>query len=81
MLGCFAGVRVHGVLAVNMETNALYTVEAHFGAKALSICTVVDSLVKGENTDSKERKELLGERGPACTRTCNRHKRLRHGLA
>jgi purine-nucleoside phosphorylase len=59
VLGRFAGVRAHGALAVDMETNALYTVAARFGAKALSICTVVDSLVNGEDTDSAERQELF----------------------
>lgn len=59
VLGRFAGVRAHGALAVDMETNALYTVAARFRAKALSICTVVDSLVSGEQTDPAERQELF----------------------
>lgn len=58
-LGRFAGVRAHGAIAVDMETSALYTISARFGAKALSICTVVDSLVNGEQTEPSERQELF----------------------
>lgn len=58
-IGRFAGVRSYGALAVDMETNALYTVAARFGARALSICTVVDSLVTGEDTDAAERQRLF----------------------
>lgn len=58
-LGRFAGVRAHGALSVDMETSALYTIAARFGAKALSICTVVDSMVNGEETDASERQELF----------------------
>ncbi|MBL8583740.1 MAG: purine-nucleoside phosphorylase [Rhizobiaceae bacterium] len=54
-------VRQHGALAVDMETAALYTVVARFGAKALSICTVVDNLVTGEETAENERHELFRE--------------------
>ena len=60
-LGRFAGVRAHGALAVDMETSALYTLAARFGAKALSICTVVDSVVTGEETDTAERQELFAD--------------------
>jgi purine-nucleoside phosphorylase len=30
----------HGVLAVEMEASALYTLAAQYGARALAICTV-----------------------------------------
>ncbi|GAA4113097.1 purine-nucleoside phosphorylase [Aminobacter aganoensis] len=59
VLGRFAGVRAHGALAVDMETSLLYTVAARFRAKALSICTVVDSLVTEEQTETSERQELF----------------------
>ena len=52
-------VRQHGALAVDMETSALYTIAPRFGAKALSICTVVDNLVTGEETAETERYELF----------------------
>ncbi|WP_429095125.1 purine-nucleoside phosphorylase [Aminobacter sp. BE322] len=58
-LARFAGVRASGALTVDMETNALYSIAARFGARALSICTVVDSLVTGEGTDPSERQELF----------------------
>ena len=44
-----------GVLAVEMETNALYTICAKNNVQALSILTVSDSLVTKESTTSKER--------------------------
>ncbi|WP_269929880.1 purine-nucleoside phosphorylase [Aminobacter sp. HY435] len=59
VLGRFAGLRAHGAVAVDMETNALYTVAARFGARALSICTVVDNLVTGEDTAPGERQKLF----------------------
>jgi purine-nucleoside phosphorylase len=43
------------VLAVEMETSALYTLEAKFHRKALSILTVSDHLITGEVTTSEER--------------------------
>ena len=46
-----------GVLAVEMETAALYLNAARAGKNALSICTISDSLVTGEVTTSEERQE------------------------
>src|SRR5690606_17269839 len=43
-LGRFARARVRGVLACDMETASIYGMAQRFGARALSICTVVDSL-------------------------------------
>lgn len=48
-----------GVLAIEMETAALYTLAAKFGVKALSILTVSDSIVTGEETSAKERQETF----------------------
>jgi purine-nucleoside phosphorylase len=45
----------YGILAVEMETAELYTLAAKFGAQALSILTVSDSIVSGEATSSAER--------------------------
>jgi purine-nucleoside phosphorylase len=45
----------YGVLCVEMETAALYTIAAKHGVKALSILTISDSLVTKEFTTSKER--------------------------
>ena len=43
----------YGVLVVEMETNALYTLAAKFKVDALSILTVSDSLVTGEASTSE----------------------------
>ncbi|AVQ16525.1 purine-nucleoside phosphorylase [Fusobacterium gonidiaformans] len=44
-----------GILCVEMETAALYTLAAKFKVKALSILTISDSLVTKEATSSEER--------------------------
>ena len=59
-LGRFAKARARGVLACDMETASIYGMAARFGARALSICTVVDSLVTGEEIDNSERQEVFG---------------------
>lgn len=45
----------YGVLAVEMETAALYTLAAKFGRQALSILTVSDHIITGEATSAEER--------------------------
>lgn len=45
----------HGVLAAEMETAAVYTLAARRSARALSILTVSDNLVTGEQTTAEER--------------------------
>lgn len=45
----------YGVLALEMESSALYTLAAKFGAQALSILTVSDHLLTGEVTSAEER--------------------------
>jgi len=45
----------HGVLAVEMETTALYTLAARYGRKALTILTVSDQIVRQERATSEER--------------------------
>lgn len=51
----------HGILALEMETVALYTLAAKFGVKALSILTVSDHVITGEETTSEERQKTFGE--------------------
>lgn len=51
----------YGVLAVEMEASALYTLAAQHGRKALAICTVSDHLVTGEETSSQEREQTFGD--------------------
>jgi purine-nucleoside phosphorylase len=43
------------ILALEMETAALYTLAAKFGRKALSVLTVSDHIITGEETTSEER--------------------------
>lgn len=49
----------HGVLAVEMEASALYTLCAQKGARALAVCTVSDHVVTGEHTSALERQETF----------------------
>jgi purine-nucleoside phosphorylase len=51
----------YGVLAVEMETAALYTLAAKFGVRAAAVCTVSDSLVTGEETSADERERTFGD--------------------
>ena len=44
-----------GILALEMETNQLYTLAARFRRKALSIVTVSDMMDGSEQTSSEER--------------------------
>lgn len=48
-----------GVMAVEMETAALYTLAAKYGVNALAILTVSDSLVTHELTSSEERQKTF----------------------
>lgn len=47
----------YGLLAVEMETNALYTIAMRFNRKALALLTVSDMLSGGEITSSDEREK------------------------
>jgi purine-nucleoside phosphorylase len=51
----------YGVLAVEMEASALYTLAAKHGRRALAICTVSDHIVTGEQTTAAEREQTFGE--------------------
>lgn len=51
----------HGVLAAEMETAALYTLAARRSARALSILTVSDNLVTGEQTTAEQRQTGFGD--------------------
>ncbi|WP_210650507.1 purine-nucleoside phosphorylase [Nocardioides sp. SYSU D00065] len=51
----------YGVLAVEMEASALYTLAAKHGRRALAICTVSDHIVTGEETTAQEREQTFGE--------------------
>jgi purine-nucleoside phosphorylase len=47
----------YGVLAVEMETSALYTLAAKFKIDALTILTVSDSLATGEEATAEQREK------------------------
>ncbi len=49
------------ILAVEMETAALYTLAAKFGRKALSILTVSDHIMTGEATTAEERQTSFND--------------------
>ncbi len=51
----------YGVMAVEMEAAALYTLAAKFGARAMAVCTVSDNLVTGEETSAEERERTFAE--------------------
>lgn len=49
----------YGVLAIEMETAALYTLAAKFGVRALALLTVSDHIVRGEELDADERERTF----------------------
>jgi purine-nucleoside phosphorylase len=51
----------YGVLAVEMETAALYTIAARFRARALTVLTVSDHIKTGERTTAQEREQTFGQ--------------------
>ncbi len=51
----------YGVVAVEMEANALYTLAAKHSRQALCICTVSDHIVTGEESSSQEREQTFAD--------------------
>ncbi|MEV4134403.1 purine-nucleoside phosphorylase [Dactylosporangium sp. NPDC049742] len=51
----------YGVLAVEMESAALYTIAARFQAKALTLLTVSDHIKTGERTSAQEREQTFSQ--------------------
>ncbi|TCP31750.1 purine-nucleoside phosphorylase [Scopulibacillus darangshiensis] len=51
----------YGVLAVEMETTALYTLAAKYGVNALTILTVSDHIFTGEETSAEERQTTFND--------------------
>lgn len=49
--------QVYGILAVEMEAAALYTLAARFKRKALAILTVSNHMITGEELSSKDREQ------------------------
>ncbi|SDT49794.1 purine-nucleoside phosphorylase [Paenibacillaceae bacterium GAS479] len=51
----------HGVLGVEMETTALYTIAARHGVQALTVLAASDHLLTGEETTAAERQSSFNE--------------------
>lgn len=51
----------YGILAIEMETSALYTLASKFERNALSILTVSDHILTGEETSSEERQTTFND--------------------
>ncbi len=51
----------YGVLGADMESAELYTLGAKYGVEVLSIMTVSDHILKGEQTSPQERQESFDE--------------------
>ena len=49
----------HGILGVEMEAAALYTLAARFGVKALAVCTMTDCLITHAELSAEERQSSL----------------------
>ncbi|WP_046079924.1 purine-nucleoside phosphorylase [Halomonas sp. HG01] len=53
--------RRYGIVGVEMEAAGLYGVAAEFGARAATICTVSDHIVRGDSLSSDERATTFDE--------------------
>ncbi|MBH0231054.1 purine-nucleoside phosphorylase [Halobacillus yeomjeoni] len=51
----------YNVLAVEMETTALYTLAAKYNREALSVLTVSDHILTGEETTAEERQNTFND--------------------
>ncbi|MDC3418302.1 purine-nucleoside phosphorylase [Aquibacillus salsiterrae] len=51
----------YNVLAVEMETTALYTLAAKYNRRALSVLTVSDHVLTGEETSAEERQTTFND--------------------
>jgi purine-nucleoside phosphorylase len=60
-MDAYARLMAHGVLGVEMEAAALYTLAARFGVKALAICTMTDCLITKAELAPEERQSSLHE--------------------
>ncbi|MDQ0159494.1 purine-nucleoside phosphorylase [Alkalibacillus salilacus] len=51
----------YNVLAVEMETSALYSIAAKYNREALTVLTVSDHIITGEETTSQERQTTFND--------------------
>ena len=57
----FTVMKKYGIVGVEMEAAGIYGVAAEFGARALTLCTVSDHILRGEQTSSQERQSTFNE--------------------
>ncbi|WP_106478801.1 purine-nucleoside phosphorylase [Phytohalomonas tamaricis] len=57
----FSRMKQYGILGVEMEAAGLYGVAAEFNARALTICTVSDHILRGESLSALERQTSFNE--------------------
>ncbi|MDL4842538.1 purine-nucleoside phosphorylase [Aquibacillus rhizosphaerae] len=60
-LELFEKLATYNVLAVEMETTALYTLAAKYDRQALSVLTVSDHILTGEETSAEERQTTFND--------------------
>jgi purine-nucleoside phosphorylase len=60
-LKAYETLMAHGVLGVEMEAAALYTLCARFKARGLAICTMTDCLITHQELSAEERQSSLEE--------------------
>jgi purine-nucleoside phosphorylase len=60
-LKAYEALMAHGVLGVEMEAAALYTLCARFGARGLAICTMTDCLITHQELSAEDRQSSLKE--------------------
>jgi purine-nucleoside phosphorylase len=58
-LASYGALIKHGVIGVEMEAAALYTLAARAGVRALCICTMTDCLITKEEISAAERQSSL----------------------
>ena len=51
----------YGIVGVEMEAAGLYGVAAEFGARAMTICTVSDHILKGDSLSSADRQSTFDD--------------------
>ncbi|KLV07650.1 MULTISPECIES: purine-nucleoside phosphorylase [Photobacterium] len=57
----FETMKKYGIVGVEMEAAGIYGLAAEYGAKAVTICTVSDHILRGEATTSEERQLTFNE--------------------
>jgi purine-nucleoside phosphorylase len=62
----------YGVLAVEMEAAALYTIAAQFGARALTVLTVSDIIRSGEHLPAGDREQSFSQMAEIALETATR---------